>query len=64
MTTLEALDRLLGAVKELADLVYDQAKIIEEQEAIDDALKADLDAHRERIQDAVQFAKVVISDDS
>ena len=64
MTTLEALDRLLGAVKELTDLVYDQAKIIEEQEAIDDALKADLDARRERIQDAVQFAKVVISDDS
>lgn len=36
MTTLEAFERLLAAVQEMSDIMYEQARIIEERQALDE----------------------------
>ena len=51
MTTLQTLENLVDIVKALADIVYDQAKLIDENETIDTYSKNRLNWRRQQITD-------------
>lgn len=51
MTTLQTLENLVDIVKALADIVYDQAKLIDENETIDAYSKNRLNWRRQQITD-------------
>ena len=57
MTTLEALEVLLGALVELSSIVYEQARIIEEYKAVDAEVGRQLAARRDNVNDLISEVK-------
>lgn len=51
MTTLQTLECLVDIVKHLVDLIYDQARLIDENETIDTYTKNRLNYRRQEIVD-------------
>lgn len=49
MTTLEALEVLIGVLKEMSGIIYEQARIIEEHKAVDEAVGCQLAARRANV---------------
>ena len=62
MTTLEALEILLSALEEMAGIVYKQARIIEEHEAVDEESGRQLAARRANVNDLIAKVKEEYSD--
>lgn len=53
MTTLEALEVLLSALEEMAGIMYEQARIIEEHKAVDEEAGRQLAARRANVNDLI-----------
>lgn len=53
MTTLEALEVLLGALEEMAGIMYEQARIIEERKAVDEEIGRQLADRRASATDLI-----------
>lgn len=53
MTTLEALEVLLSALEEMAGIMYEQARIIEEYRAVDEEAGRQLAARRANVNDLI-----------
>ena len=60
MTSLQAFEILLQAAKDMADVMIAQARIIEEQKAVDASLQTELKAKREKILKDIKNAEVRI----
>lgn len=60
MTCLEAFERLLAAVREMSEIMEDQARIIEERNAIDEELARQLAGRRKH---ALSLISDVTEDD-
>lgn len=57
MTTLEALEVLLSALEEMAGIMYEQVRIIEEHKAVDEETERQLAARRTNVNDLISKVK-------